>query len=102
MVDRAPPLGEFIVRIEQDVFGDTKGREHSVNPVDFLEPAMLRPKRFSLNDEEIDVRICTSVAPSARAEQVDPFRVHFAHDTCTMLASTFSVTTVMLASLNPS
>src|SRR4030095_8316928 len=79
-VDRAPPLDEFIVRIEQDVFGDTKGREHSVNPVDFLEPAMLRPKRFSLNDKEIDVRICTSVAPSARAEQVNPFRVHFAHD----------------------
>src|SRR2546426_11259434 len=80
MVDRCPPFGKLVTGIEHDVLGNTKRRKRLVNLINFSKSTMAWPKGFTINDQQLNIRIRSLIPPSTRTEQVNPLWVHFPHD----------------------
>ena len=80
MVDGIPPAFYFVSAEHQDVLRDEEVGKGFVQPIHFHEPTPVRPERLPFDDDQVDIRVRSGLAPGVRAEEDDLVGIDIVHD----------------------
>lgn len=80
MVDGSPPTLDFFAAEHEDVLRNEEVRKCVIQPIHFDEPTPVRSERLPFDDEQVDIRVRSRVAPCVRPEEDDLVRIDLVHD----------------------
>jgi len=80
MIPAVFPILNLLLSIKQNICRNTEFYQSMTHPVNLIEAAIIRPKRFSHNDQQIHIRVWAGCAPGLGAKQHNLFWGHRLHN----------------------